>query len=137
MLSAAGHFPGLPRKSAGEDQLPVSRNAGRFDEQDVASDRRPGQAGRDARHARAHRHLAFELRRAENARKIVGGDADGPALSFGNADGCMPQDFSDFALEVPYPSFPSIVLNYFPERLVPDLDLARFPAIRLLLARTR
>src|ERR1035437_5184044 len=124
-------FPHYLAKLAGEDQLPVSRNAGRFDEQDIASDGGPGEAGRHARHARAQRQLAFELRRAKNAKEIVAGDADGTALSFGNADSCVALGFSDLALEVSHARFSGIVLDGFPECVVRDLDLTRLQPVCL------
>ena len=66
-----GAFPHHLAELAGEDQLAGAGNARRLDEQDVAADRRPGQAGCDARHAGAHRHLVLEQRRAENRLKFV------------------------------------------------------------------
>ena len=54
---------------AGEDQPAAARHARRLDEQDVAADRRPGEPGRHAGHAGAHRHLVLEPRRAENRRR--------------------------------------------------------------------
>ena len=53
---------------AGEDQLAAAGHARRLDEQDVAADRRPGEAGRHARHARAHRDLVLELARRRGSR---------------------------------------------------------------------
>ena len=47
---------------------PLAGHARRLDEQDVAADRRPGEPGRDAGHAGAHRDLALELRRARGSR---------------------------------------------------------------------
>ena len=41
----------------------VARHPGRLDEQDVAADRRPGEAGRHAGDAAAHRDFGFELLR--------------------------------------------------------------------------
>ena len=59
---------------AGQDQAALARDAGRLDEQDVAADRRPGQAGRDAGDAGAHRDLALELARPEDLVQVVGVD---------------------------------------------------------------
>ena len=58
----------------GHDIAPLVTDAGRFDEQNIAADWCPGKAGRYAGHARTHRQLAFELRRAENVRKILARD---------------------------------------------------------------
>jgi hypothetical protein len=49
---------------AGEDQLAVAGRARGLDEQDVAADRRPGEAGGHAGHAGAHRHVVLEADRA-------------------------------------------------------------------------
>ena len=52
------HVAELP----GEDQLAAAGHARRLDEEDVAAHRRPREARRHARHARAHRHFGLELR---------------------------------------------------------------------------
>jgi hypothetical protein len=50
--------------------LPLPASA-RLDEQDVAADRRPREAGRHARDVGAHRDLGLELLRAQDRRELV------------------------------------------------------------------
>src|SRR3546814_17000109 len=72
---------------AREDQLAAARCARRLDEQDVAADGRPGEAGRHARHAGAHRHPALEPPRPQDGPEIVAGDRDLLALTPGPTHG--------------------------------------------------
>ena len=131
-LSAfAHHFA----KLAGEDQLAVPRIARRFDEQDIASDRRPGEAGRDARHARAHRQLAFEPRRSQDGGKISARYSHGPALSFGDADSGISNRLADLALKASNASLPRVMLYDLTQRFIRDFNLPGLNPIRLQLSR--
>ena len=65
---------------AGQDQPAGARDARRLDEQDVAADRRPGQAGRDAGHA-VRIATSFSKRGcAEDRRQLAGPICDLAAL---------------------------------------------------------
>src|SRR5437660_539119 len=55
----------------GQDQLPISRDPGRFDKENVATDRRPGEPRGNAGNARAHRYLALKARRSQDFRQIL------------------------------------------------------------------
>ena len=76
---------------AGQDQLAGAGGPGRLDEQDVAADRGPGEAGRDARNAGADRDLVLELARAEDLAHVVGLDAHALRGAFGDAHGDVAQ----------------------------------------------
>ena len=56
---------------AGQDQPALAGHARRLDKQDVAADRRPGEPGRDAGDAGAHRDLALEPARPEDLVQVV------------------------------------------------------------------
>ncbi len=84
---------------AGEDQLAAARDAGGFDEQDVAAHRRPRKARGHARHADAHRDFVLELRRTEDVPHVVRIDADRRRLALGHAHRDVTQHRADFALE--------------------------------------
>ena len=124
-------FPHHLTELTGQDQFARAGNARCFDEQDIAADRRPGEAGGNARHACAHRSLALELWRAEDGRKIFPRDADGPALSFGKAHGGMAQRLADLTLQAPYARFAGIVLDDIADRFVRDVDLVRLEPVCL------
>src|SRR5262249_5586846 len=109
-------------------------NARRLDEQNVAADRRPGETGRDAGHAGAHRRLVLESRRAENGDEVLAADADRAALPFGNAHGGMAQRLADLPLQIAHARFARVALDDVADDVVADLDLPRLKAIRLELA---
>ena len=92
----AHHLAELAR----QDQPAAAGRAGRLDEQDVAADRRPGETGRDARQADAHRDLVLEARPAQ---QLLGSVAlADPSLgrrAFGDVDRDMAQRPADLALE--------------------------------------
>ena len=125
------HFAEL----AGEDQPTVSRIGGSLDEQDVAADRRPGQAGRHARDTGPHRDLILEQRRAHHDREVDGGDRDRPAFALGDAHRGLAQRASNLTLEVADPGLPRIALDDRLERVIGDLDLARFKPVGRQLTR--
>ncbi len=104
---------------ARENEPAVAADARCLDEEDVAADRRPGEPGRDARHARAHRHLVLELQRPEHGRKLVLADADRAALALGDAHGRVAQRLADLALEIAHAGFARVVAD--------DLGQARHP----------
>ena len=88
--------------------LPVPGNARGLDEQDIAADRRPGEAGGHAGHAGAHRHFVLESRRAEDRQQIVARDADRAALPFGNPHRGVAQHLADLALEAAHAGFAGV-----------------------------
>ena len=89
--------------------LPLPGRARRLDEQDVAADRRPGEAGGDAGDAGAHRHLALELGGPEHGGEIVDIDTDRSAFAFGDAHGGVAQGLADLALEVAHAGLARVV----------------------------
>src|SRR5262249_44004934 len=98
---------------AGEDQPFAAGNPRRLDEQDVAADWRPGEAGRDAGHARAHRGLAFEPGGPQDRREVLARDADRTGRTLGDAHGGMPQRLADLALEIAHAGFARVVRDDF------------------------
>src|SRR6185369_8515833 len=78
----------------------VAGHTRRLDEQDVAADRRPRQPGRNTRHAGAQRHLALEPGRPQDARDVVGVDADLVRLALRDLHGDVAEDRADLALEI-------------------------------------
>ena len=59
---------------AGDRQLALAGHGARLDEQHLAADRGPGEAGGDARHLRAARALGEEAPLAEQLARPLGGD---------------------------------------------------------------
>ena len=118
---------------AGEDQLAGAGNARRLDEQDVAADRRPGEAGGDARHAGAHRHFVLELRRAEDRHEIVARRCGSDRSALGDAHRGIAQHLADLALEAAHAGLAGIVADDVAQRVVGDLDLAGLEPVRLQL----
>ena len=96
---------------AGQNKPAAARNAGGLDEQDIATDRRPGEPGRDARHARAHCQLALEGRRSQDGDEIIAIDADRAALALRDPHGGVAQRLSDLPLEAADAGFPRVVGN--------------------------
>src|SRR6516165_2870947 len=119
---------------AGQDELARARHPRRFNEEDIAADRRPGEPRSDARHARSHCGFAFELRRPDDRGKIATRDPDRAVLAFGNAHRGMAQHLPDLAFETPHAGFARIALNDVAQRLVVDFDLAGFEPVGLRLA---
>src|SRR5690606_3957595 len=84
----------------GEHQLAAAGNPRRLDEEYVAADRRPGEAGRDAGNAGAGRELALELACAEDALDVLRIDPDVIGRSFREPHGHVAQHGADLALEI-------------------------------------
>ncbi len=105
---------------AGEDQPAAARRAARLDEQDVAADRRPGEAGRDARQAGPLRHLVLEARRPEVGGKVTLADADRGRLAFGDTHRGMAEDCADLALQTAHPGLAGIEPDDGGERRLVD-----------------
>src|SRR5581483_1219578 len=114
----------------GEDQVALARYARRLDEENIAADRRPGEAGRDAGDARALRHLTFEALGPEDRVQIAGIDADLVRRPFGDAHRDVTKHAADFALEITHAGFAGIVADDGPQRLVGDFALLGFQAVR-------
>src|SRR5262245_58353385 len=119
---------------AGQDQPPATGRARGLDEQDVAADRSPGEAGGDAGNAGTHREYAFELGGPEHGRQIVNDDANRPAFAFGDAHGGVAQGLADLTLETAHASFARVTLNDLAQRPITNLGLLRCQAVRLELA---
>src|SRR5580692_4210905 len=119
---------------AGEDQPPGAGNPPRFDKQDIAADRRPGETGGHAWHAGPHRHLVLEPRRAENGQKVVTRNPDRTALPFRNPHRSVTQDLADLALKAAHAGFAGVTPDDIAQHVVADLDLAGLQPIRLELA---
>ena len=101
---------------AGQDQRALSGRAGGLDEEDVAADRRPGEPGRDAGHAGAHRDLVFEAGLAEHRGEILRGDDDPVGAAFGDLDRGIAQCLADFALQIANAGLAGIAADDQPER---------------------
>ena len=101
------HLAELP----GQDEAALAGDAGRLDEQDVAADRRPGEPGRDAGDAGAHRHLALEPARPEDLVQILGRDADLGRAALGDLHRGAAQRRADLALEVAHAGLARVVAD--------------------------
>src|SRR5262249_60038296 len=94
---------------ARQDQLAGPGHARRLDEQDVAADRRPGEAGGDAGDAGALRDLRLEAGGSEDLRHVAGVDADAVGRPFRDPRGGVAKDRTDRPLQVANPGFPRVV----------------------------
>src|SRR5690606_6885301 len=119
---------------AGQDQVALAREAGRLDEQDVAADRRPGEAGGDAGRAGAHRHLVLEARRPEDRLQRAGIDVDVPGRALGDLPRGMAQRAPDLALEVAHAGLTRVLADDAPQRLVAERRLVGLEAVGSQLA---
>src|SRR5262249_9406031 len=124
------HFTEL----AGEDERAIAGHARRLDKENVAADRRPGEPGRDARHARAHRHFALELARAQDRGEVTRINGHGGVAAFGDAHGHMAHYPADLALEIAHAGLARVVGDDLAQRIVADLGLLGLEPIRLELA---
>ena len=115
---------------AGEDQRALARDARRLDEQDVAADWRPGEAGRDARHAGAHRHLVLEAARAQHLVEILGRDDDFRRGALGDLHRDAAQGGADLALELADAGLAGVVADDRMQCLVGEFGLLRREAVR-------
>ena len=125
------HFAELP----GQYQLSGPRHARRFDKQNVATDRRPGEPGGNTGNAAAHGDFRLELTRPEDGRKVIGSDLDLLHAAFGDAHRDVAKCLADFALEVAHPGFPRVIANDHRQRLVADLALLGLETRRRKLTR--
>ena len=98
---------------AGQDQPAVAGHARGLDEQDVAADRRPGEAGRDAGHAGAHRHLGLELaRRRGSPRRSAASIAHAASASpSAMRTAAWRSSVADLALEVAHAGLARVVVD--------------------------
>src|ERR1700743_3778000 len=70
----------------GEDEPAAAGHPRRFDEQDVAADRRPGKAGGHARNAGAQSDFILEAQRAKDGSQVMSLDTDRDSLPLGDAN---------------------------------------------------
>src|SRR4029079_15927722 len=84
---------------AGELKPAAAWRPRRLDEQDVAANRRPGEARRHTRPARAHRHLVLEAHLPEDPLDLLDADQLLAGGTLGELDRDMPQHAADLALE--------------------------------------
>src|SRR5207237_10003611 len=78
--------------------------------------------------------FAFELRRAENRRKIASRDADRAALAFGNAHRGITQRLTDLTFQAAHAGFARVVLDDLAYLFVVDFNLTGFARVCLPLA---
>src|SRR6185437_11623644 len=119
---------------AGQDELAAARRARRLDEQDVAADRRPGEAGGDAGHAGAHGDLVLEAPGAQDLRDVGRLDADRSGLAFGEAHGGAAEYPADVALEIAHAGLARVVANDGAQRIFRDADALLGEAVGVELA---
>ena len=110
-------------KLAGEDQAALARHARGLDEQDVAADRRPGQASRDAGHAGPHRDFVLEARLPEERQDRSVPITTVLDAAFGDLHGGMAQRLADLALEIADAGLARVAVDDQPQRFVVDLGL--------------
>ncbi len=114
------HFPELAR----EDESSGAWIPGRFDKQNVAAERRPGEPRGDPRQTSSQRHLILEDRRPEHGGKILGADRDCANFSFRDPNRGMAQRLADLAFEISNSRLPGVVSDDVAYRLVRNCDLA-------------
>ena len=119
---------------AGEDEPVAAGNARRFDEQNIAAGRRPGEPGRNARHAGAHGDFVLETRRAEDRRQRRAVDAQALDAALRDAHRDMAADRADMALEIAHAGLARVVANDRADGVFGDLALLGLEAVGLELA---
>jgi hypothetical protein len=132
-----GTFPHYFAKLPGENQLAASRSASRFDEQNVATRRCLGKAGRNAGHARAHGQLALERPRTENGDKIFLANMNWSGKSFRNKHGSMAQGLADLTFEVSNTSLPGVMPDNLAQRFLSNIDLTGLNSFAAICRGTR
>src|SRR5690606_36046391 len=111
------------------------RHLARLDEQDVAADRRPCEARRNTRHARAKLRLALETRRAEDRGDVMRGiDMDRRLRALGDPHRYVTQHAADLALEIADAGLARVAADDRPQRRLADRHLLGCQAVRLELA---
>ena len=114
---------------AGERQAAAASHRRRFDEEDVAADRRPRQTGRDADLIALEQFVLENFRPAEKLIQIVGVNlAD---LLFAGRDllGDLAADRCDLAFEIPQSGFLRVLIDDGADAFVGELDLALLQSV--------
>ena len=105
-------------KLTGKDELAGTRYTGAFDEQYVATSRRPGEPSRHAWQTRSHRDFALEFSRAKNASEILGLDVHLRRLSLCDLHSHVVAYGTDLTLKIAHSSLARVVGDYRAERIV-------------------
>ena len=120
---------------ARDDQPALAGNGGGLDEEDVAADRRHGQARGHAGVGSALADLVAEALPPEPGTNAALVDAGGLPLARGDLRGGLAADRGDLAVEVPDAGLARVLGDDQPERLVAELDVLRVEPVRLELLR--
>src|SRR5262249_6751061 len=104
-----------------------------LDEEDVAADRRPGEAGGDAGDAGALRDLRLEAGGAQDLRDVAGIDADALGRPFGDPGGGVAKDRAYRPLQVANAGFARVVGDDGAQGGLGDLALLRLQPVLLQL----
>src|SRR3569833_2107093 len=117
-----------------EYQIAAPRHARGLDEQDIAAHRRPGEAGRDAGHGRAHRALGFKARCAEYRRDVGDVEVDARRGALGDTHRDRAEHAADLALELTPPAPARGAAHYGAQRRIAYGALPPSLPVRALLA---
>src|SRR4051794_12390562 len=124
---------------AGEHELAVTRRRAGLDEQHVAADGRPRQAGGHARRRGAPACLVVEARAAQQLAHALGRDRRlgrlGAVRRLGHLPGDLAAQRADLALELAHSGLARVVGDDAAQRLVADGDPRLLQAVALDLAR--
>jgi hypothetical protein len=120
---------------ARENELAFARHERGLDEQDVAADGSPGEARRNAGHARAQLHLVLEVARPQDAVHVVGVDRDALGCALGDLHRGVAQQRTDLALEIAHAGFPRVTLDDGAQGRLADRSLLLREAIGFQLPR--
>ena len=119
---------------AGDLQLALAVEGLRLDEQHVAADRRPGQPGRDAGHARAALGLGVVALAAEQLARPRLADRALRRAALGDLARDLARDRADLALELAHAGLAGVVGDDRAQRGVGDPQLPALEAVALGLA---
>src|ERR1700745_560293 len=112
----------------------MPRQPRRFDEENVAADRSPGESGCDPGHARAARDLTLEARGAEHRVDVGRIEGHTGGLPLGNLYGGVAQQGADLTLETADPRLAGVLPYHARQCRIGDVNLRGVEAVRLQLA---
>src|SRR3569832_432265 len=114
-----------------EYQIAAPRHARGLDEQDIAAHRRPGEAGRDAGHGRAHRALGFNAPCAEYRRDVGAVEVAARRGALGDTPRARAEPAAALALELTLAGLARVVAHDGAQRRIADGALLRSQAVRV------
>src|SRR5262249_50529828 len=98
-------------KLSSQDELVSTGHSCGLDKQDIATNGRPSEPGRNPRQARPHRNYVFEFSRAKDRWEVRDVDPQTGNRTFRNPHSNIPADSADLALQIAHTCLARVVAN--------------------------